>query len=63
MAVGRTLNTGPQKGSDMHLWLQVVQADGRDFMTYLALQVNTQMHDGRGTIQPCIRLRALGMQA
>lgn len=48
MAKGRALNTGPQCGSDLHLWLQVVQAGDKDFMSYLAPQVNTRMHDGRG---------------
>lgn len=46
--VGRDLSKGPQRGNDMHLWLQVVQAGDKDFMSYLAPQVDTRMHDGMG---------------
>ncbi|HXH55218.1 MAG TPA: ankyrin repeat domain-containing protein [Gammaproteobacteria bacterium] len=48
MKVGRTLNAGSQKGSDLHLWLQIVQAGDSNFMSYLAPQVDTQMRDGMG---------------
>ncbi len=46
MALERKLNVGKQKDSGLHLWLQVVQAGDSDFMSYLALEVDTQMHDG-----------------
>ncbi|HEV2523809.1 MAG TPA: hypothetical protein VGU44_01585, partial [Gammaproteobacteria bacterium] len=48
MAVARALNTGLQKDSGLHLWLQLVQAGNKDFMSYLTPEVNTRMHDGRG---------------
>ena len=48
MSRGRALNTGRQKDSGLHLWLQVVQAGDKEFISYLAPQVNTQMHDGMG---------------